>query len=29
MSFQLPTKCCEWRGRPDVMRREIFRRINH
>jgi len=20
MSFQLPTKCCEWRGRPDVSR---------
>jgi len=18
MSFQLPTKCCKWRGRPDV-----------
>jgi len=20
MSFQLPTKCCKWRGRPDVSR---------
>jgi len=20
MSFQLLTKCCEWRGRPDISR---------
>jgi len=20
MSFQRPTKCCKWRGRPDVSR---------
>ena len=25
MSFQLPTKCCKWRGRPDVSRYRLFK----